>query len=244
VSYAAAAIFTLAAASTLYFVIFNTRDEQFHTAFGETRRISLSDGSNVVLNDNSTLTLNDMDPSAGSRSVTLDGTAWFEVIHPPDNRPFIVRTDGEVYVHVLGTTFEVGQKNGIVEVFLKSGKVKVVSGDHESVMRPGQIAVASRVGITLAESSVDAVNARLSWVAGQYVMNESTLEQVAAHILEHFGKRVAIDDPALLSTTVSGKVPANDLPVLLEVLKQTLHLRIRETDGTLYIRRDIGADVK
>lgn len=238
-SYAAAAAFAGIAAAVMYFVVFRTGSEQYRTNFGETSEIALADGTKVLLNANSSLIVDELPEQRGPRIVTLEGDAFFDVQQIAADRPFIVHTNHEVEVHVMGTTFEVRQHQSSVEVMLTKGKVKMLSGGQEKNLEPGQLAVASFGKIDVSTPVAEAVAARIAWVEGQYVMNEEMLSRVAMHITEHFGKPVVIERPELGGVTVSGKVPANDLGVLLEVLKQTLGLKVEEKQGSLYITSDL-----
>lgn len=237
--YAAAAAFAGIAAAAVYFIVYRPGSEQYTTAFGETSEIALADGTRVLLNAHSSLTVDELPQQTGPRVVTLEGDAFFDVRHFATDRPFIVHTAREVDVHVTGTTFEVRQRQSGVEVMLTEGKVKMISGDQEASLEPGQLAVAFSRKIEISNPKAEAAAARIAWVGGQYVMNEETLSNVALHITEHFGKQVIIERPELSSVTVSGKVPANDLSVLLEVIKQTLSLKVEEKEGSLYITSDL-----
>jgi len=236
--YAVAAAVAGIAASVIYFSFFRTDNKTYHTAYGETREIALTDGSRVLLNANATLTVNAIGDSKRPRLVTLDGDAYFDVKHTSEDQPFIVHTLNNVDVHVVGTTFDMRQHGSSVEVLLKSGVVNLVAGKQEETLRPGQLAAASLQGITISMPAEQVTADRLAWVDGLYIMDDKSLTEVAGYITEHFGKPVVLNGPDLRAVKVTGKVPSNELPVLLEVLKQTLALSIEEEEGTLYIRSD------
>ncbi|HEX8470033.1 MAG TPA: FecR domain-containing protein, partial [Brevundimonas sp.] len=76
--------------------------ESYHTDL-EPRTVVLSDGSRVVMNRHSDLSVR---IRRDNRTVTLaDGEAAFDVAHNPD-RPFVI-TAGDHSVRVLGTAFNV-----------------------------------------------------------------------------------------------------------------------------------------
>ena len=237
--YAASLVLLAIAGSGIYFTAFRKTVEKYETAFGETQEVSLSDGSRVVLDANATLIVDAIADNGRSRLVTLEGDAYFDVKHTSSTQPFIIRASNNVEVHVVGTSFDVRQHNNSVEVLLKTGIVKMVAGGKAETLTPGQLATASANGISISTPGHDVAADRLSWLDGLFVMNDKSLTEVADYITEHFGKAVVLNGDDLKALTVSGKVPANELPVLLEVLKQTLRLSIEEKDGTLYIRSDI-----
>lgn len=76
----------------------------FSTKAGERKKITLSDGSVVLLNAKSSLKLSPAF-NTGNREVTLIGEAYFDVSHDKD-KPFKVITE-DFDINVLGTTFNV-----------------------------------------------------------------------------------------------------------------------------------------
>lgn len=86
------------------------------------RHITLSDGSTVVLKSGSRLFT-----SHNPREVSLDGEAYFDIIHNPQ-RHFIIHT-GHITTTVLGTAFNIQAKNGNVTVSVTRGRVKVANGN-------------------------------------------------------------------------------------------------------------------
>ncbi|MDR1273664.1 MAG: FecR domain-containing protein [Odoribacteraceae bacterium] len=96
-----------------------------------TRRVVLSDGTDVVLNASSSLAYSE------ERKVALDGEAFFKVAK--NEKPFVV-TAGEVTVTVLGTTFNVEAypDRERVKVTLFEGKVKLESKHGSRVLNAGE----------------------------------------------------------------------------------------------------------
>lgn len=234
----AAAILIVVAFGTFYFINsrFN-REIEFKTDFGETRRVVLEDGTTITLNANSSITVKNVNSTSSLREVYVQGGAFFEVTHTPENTPFVVHV-GAVEVHVLGTSFNVDSRRKDIKVLLKTGRVKLKAGDAEEILSPGDEGEFNpNVGkLSVKTLSPDKADENLAWLENQYVMNDLPLSEVAADIEASFGKEVIFDDPALQTKRVSAKVPSNDLNVLLEVVSQALDLKIEEKNGRLYIR--------
>ncbi|QIL40049.1 FecR family protein [Pedobacter sp. HDW13] len=107
----AAAIVLVLSSALLYRLYFNKGNQNavqqlysFTTKSGERKKIMLQDGTSVLLNAKSNLTItkgfNDK-----CREVTLTGEAFFDVAHDK-NRPFKVHTS-DFNINVLGTAFNV-----------------------------------------------------------------------------------------------------------------------------------------
>lgn len=230
----AAALVAVVVASVMYFTFFRQTEQfTYKTEFGEIRKIALNDGSTITLNANSTITAS----GSPSRNIYLEGDAFFEVTHTPENTPFVVFA-GDVEVHVIGTSFDVRARDEHVKVYLKSGQIRLKSGAVEKVLSPGDEAAVTKgsTSFTVKRISGKQVDATLSWLENQYIMDDRALTEVASDIRNTFGKQVIFEDPALGQKRVSAKVPSNDLDVLLEVISQALDLKVEEKDGRIYIR--------
>lgn len=106
----AAAILMVASIGILYrsYQVGNTEvvlvAKTFQTKSGERKKITLPDGSTVLLNAQSSLSIG-KEFNQTFREVTLRGEGYFDVIHNK-NKPFKVRTE-EFNINVLGTSFNV-----------------------------------------------------------------------------------------------------------------------------------------
>ncbi|MFC3560727.1 FecR family protein [Pedobacter jamesrossensis] len=107
----AAAILLVASIGFLY-RNYSSRKEQaeiavahtFTTKSGERKKITLSDGSTVLLNAKSSISIGAAF-NESTREVVLKGEAYFDVVHNKD-KPFKVHTS-EFDINVLGTAFNV-----------------------------------------------------------------------------------------------------------------------------------------
>ena len=103
---------------TGYLLLFPSIEKVVHqTGYGETAQLSLPDGSQVVLNANSSISfLPDWDEKK-ERTVTLEGEAFFSISHTVDHQKFIVHSKN-IEVEVLGTAFNVNNRRGKSQVVL------------------------------------------------------------------------------------------------------------------------------
>ena len=181
--------------------------ETYTTASGETRTITLDDGSTVLLAASSRLMVETEDD--GERHVRLAGEALFEVV--PSDEPFVVET-ATALTTVLGTTFGVDASELETEVVLANGSVKLATRvDPEQSVRlePGQ---RSRVvGGQAPEPPVRAdVVASLAWT-GTWYFHNAPADEVAERFSAHYGLPIVLD-PSLASVRVGGAYSA-DRPV-------------------------------
>jgi len=95
---------------------------QFYSSVDFTKKISLPDGSNIVLEPHSTLELA-KDFGKTERKITFTGKATFDIAKDK-TRPFRINAK-DFTVQVLGTKFFLDQTSGKEKVELFEGKVKV-----------------------------------------------------------------------------------------------------------------------
>ena len=133
------------------------------TPAATTTLVTLSDGTKVRLNANSTLEYPVSFSDTEVREVHLKGEAHFEVTKNP-HRPFVVKA-GEMQTQVLGTIFDVkAYRKDAPKVTLMQGKVKVSNADTEVEMRPGQTATLQSDKIVVSRASSSASD----WLEGDF----------------------------------------------------------------------------
>ena len=84
------------------FWMLSQQDIIYKTAYGETKTVELPDGSKVTLNTNSNIRIKHAWNAEIPREVWLDGEAFFKVSHQGNNQKFVVHTQDNVDVEVLG----------------------------------------------------------------------------------------------------------------------------------------------
>ena len=152
---------------------------------GQTREVTLPDGTIVTLNVASSLKYNAR-YGKEKREVWLDGEAFFDVKSNAEC-PFSIHS-GILDVNVTGTSFNVcsypdGHQTSVT---VKSGKVGVVYGDDDIRMnlKPDEEIVINREDSSVSRSSVKSKDA-LAWMKGNLVFRQNTLPE-AIRILQRY----------------------------------------------------------
>ena len=189
----------------------------YRTAKGELKSITLSDGSLVLLNTDSSLTV---DYTSGLRKLSLQGQAYFKVAADAQ-RPFEVETQSG-RVRALGTAFEVQQLAADMAVTVYEHSVRVAFSHGESIasLQAGQ-------RIALRDNQLGALeNVNLSqsqaWQTHLLVFKEQTLQQVINELNRYRPGKIIIRDPSLAEHLVSGVFDASDPDAALTAIEKTL----------------------
>lgn len=180
---------------------------------GQRAHIILSDGTNVWVNANSTITY----PSyfkKGERRVELIGEAFFDVTKSIDN-PFVVSTD-KIEVKVLGTTFDICSYMGEKEasVSLVQGSVEVSFGDKKQMLQSGELLSYTEGSISISKLYNDD---DFLWRKGIYTFNQVPLSQIIERLELYYDIKIIIKNKSLSEVLFTGKFRQRD--GIIEILK-------------------------
>ncbi|GAB3898112.1 FecR family protein [Larkinella knui] len=214
-------------------------NEKYTTAYGETRRFTLSDGSEVTLNANSTLKVPRFGFGYQTRDVALTGEATFSVTHTTDDQRFVVKTNRNFEVVVLGTEFTVYNRERGGKVVLNKGKVQLRYQEGQAprqlMMKPGDLVTLNRRNGEVQLRKLSQPENASAWRENRFVFEETTLEEIAHLFRENYGLVLEITDPKLAKWTVSGSFTARNAEELLESLMEGSALTYKRTGNHITI---------
>ncbi|RAJ93041.1 FecR family protein [Larkinella arboricola] len=214
-------------------------NETYTTAYGQTRRLMLADGSEVTLNANSRLKVPRFGFGSQTRDVELSGEATFSVTHTVDNQRFVVKTARNFEVVVLGTEFSVYNRERGGRVVLNKGKVQLRYQEGPSprqlTMKPGDLVTLNRRNGPVQLRKLHQPENLSAWRENRFVFEETTLEEITHLFRENYGLELEITDPALAQWTVSGSFTAHNAEELLESLMEGSALTYQRTGNQIVI---------
>ena len=201
------------------------------TPAATTTLVTLSDGTRVMLNANSTLEYPVSFDDAEVREVRLKGEAHFEVTKNP-HRPFVVKA-GEMQTQVLGTIFDVkAYRKDAPKVTLMQGKVKVSNADTEVEMRPGQTATLQADKIVVSKASPSASD----WLEGDFDMDQVTLAEAMSDIGAWYNKTVVFQSQANMDKLIHFRFSRRaSLQEIITALNEMGVARIRMEKGKIMV---------
>jgi transmembrane sensor len=207
----------------LSWMIWRQGQGRYTSGIGEVRRIALEDGSTVLLNTASEVTVRFTKQQRDIRLVR--GEALFEVAHDR-SRPFIVRAN-DTAVRAVGTAFAVRLEAAQVDVTVTEGVVEVADSKAvaglgvatTSASRPGVRRVAAHERVVIARARAPDVEPiapadaerQLAWREGLVSFDGESLQTAVAEINRHNRRQIVVDDPALGAMPIVGVFRATDL---------------------------------
>lgn len=142
--------------------------EKESTKFAEQSKITLPDGTEVILNAGSKLVWNNKKFSK-KRQLTLKGEAYFDV---KKGDKFIIKTKNGT-VEILGTQLNIFSRKNKFWVSCISGKVKVSANNQQQIINSGELAELTPTG--LIKSNSRAINNTISWKEGIFHFEDTPL---------------------------------------------------------------------
>ena len=210
----------------------------FETAYGQTTRLYLEDGSRVALNSNSRLKIPRFGFFGDVRTVCLDGEAEFSVSHTIDHKRFVVKTSDTFQVEVLGTQFSVFARPRGTKVALSHGKIRLDYSQGEShqhlMMKPGDLATLQKTGAIKLVNNVD-TKSLSAWKEQRFVFNATSLLEISSLIEENFGKKIRISNDKIASRTITGNFKTENAEELLKTVSEVLDLDVENKGDSILI---------
>lgn len=215
------------------FALSPNRDTVVQTAAGQQKQVTLPDGSQVWLNAGSRLAYA---PAfdATSRTVNLQGQAYFEVVHR-EALPFRVQTD-EAEITVLGTRFDVHSRRRRTRVVVRDGRVALQGRNQTArvILGQGQMSSVQAGGRPAAVQKVEA-HGSIAWREGFIMFERARLADALVELSLTFDRQIILDDPALGERTMSGTFPTQSLEAVLAEIGLALNLEYTVKDGVYHI---------
>jgi transmembrane sensor len=206
------------------------------SGIGETRRVTLEDGSAVTLGPGTQL--RQSYDNARRLIELVSGEAFFEVAQDA-RRPFVVIA-GQMTLRALESAFGVRAIEGVpLSVIVSNGKVRVGAGGAERVLEANMRLDASVPGATARVTRLepDALQRSLAWREGMLAFEGDTLASVAKQFDRYGAARIVIADPALAREPITGSFAANDPRGFARAIAASLGARVAVEGDTIRLSR-------
>lgn len=208
------------------------------TNIEERRQITLSDGSTVLLNGNSNISVT-MDYNEAYRIVWLTGSAYFEVAEDK-RKPFVVITSSSATT-ALGTAFRVTHYPNQHEPFvmLASGKVQVdqldegrgpVSSIHLS---PGEKATLGE-GSPIVKSAFEP-DEMTAWLERRLEFQAAGFDEIKEKLYDIYGISLMADDAIANRISFTGQFVNSGLSEVLDAIAFSNRLGLEIDDDRIHL---------
>ncbi len=245
IAIAASVIFTAAAGLWLLFPDSSAIDDQYRyqTAVGEQSTVMLSDGTKMILNTNTIVTV---EYSDHQRLLHLAQGELHVNVAKDKNRPLSVIARDQV-VQAIGTEFNIEiTSDQQIELVVTEGKVKVgVAKPQKKLLAnapPTSLPEMSRtvsagekiiLGANdhdIVEVTADDIEVKLSWRQGNLIFRGESLEDAVREVGRYTSVEFIFTDDDLKKTRVAGLFKAGDVEGLLATLRENFDIVSQRID--------------
>jgi len=212
---------------------------QLRVPKGELFKIILSDGSVVWLNSETKLRFpKTFLPKSTSRTVFLEGEAYFEVAHD-EERPFVVSTQA-LNVKVLGTKFNVSSysNDDFINTTLVEGSVKVIDSTHNNSIQLDasyQASFQKKEG-KLTSKKVDPSN-YIDWISHRITFNDITFNALRVKIERKYNVEITNENEALKEVRFNGQFDVESIEAILKALSTSYYFTYEIKDNQILIKK-------
>ncbi|MEM6813806.1 MAG: FecR domain-containing protein [Bacteroidota bacterium] len=211
------------------------------TSRGQKTTVTLSDGSIVKLNSESSITYPGSFSIFQSREIDLIGEAFFEIKNDP-NKPFIVRS-GDVHTKVLGTSFNVSAfpDNSDIKVTVASGKVSVSNLKSKVTLLPGSEAVSDRISGELIKRNA-IVDRATAWKEGIIYFDNISLREASKILSRWYDVNFEFETERIQNCRVEGKFRSDHIHNVLQNIQFIIDFEFQFTDDNTVLINGEGCD--
>lgn len=238
---AASTLFALAAG---LWILLSPQSNVYQTAIGEQSTVTLQDGTRMVLNTNTQVSVS---YSEQQRLLYLKQGELHVSVAKDKTRPLSVIVAGQV-VQAVGTEFniEITDKQKI-ELVVTEGKVKVgvqkalekaQTKEQPLTMPVNALAVSAGEEIMLGDASQQVtkvspedIAVKLSWQKGNLIFRGESLEEAVKEINRYTSVEFVFMNEDLKKVRVAGLFKAGDVEGLLATLRENFDI-VSEKDGS------------
>jgi transmembrane sensor len=236
---AASVAFLITAGAIIYFMLYRhffLKPETRWATFDSGKEIlkkQLPDGSNVVLNRNSSI-LYPSEFDSQSRKIKLSGEAYFDIQHNP-GKPFIIDLN-ILSIKVLGTAFNVksDNKDQTIEVRVIRGSVMMYDQLNKIIIHDGWRGVYNKQSGKFSLDSLSDQNS-VAYATGILNFKDRSLGEICKNLELAFGVKIQFQNRNLANCYLSSRFENKSVLFIMDVISATFDISYKVNGNEIYI---------
>ncbi len=208
--------------------------QTYETPTGQTRVITLADGTHIRLNAASKIVVS---LGRDARRVQMaDAEAVFDVAHDT-KRPFLISV-GDRQIRVVGTEFNLRHRADLVDLTVLRGIVEVRPAEALDAT-PTRVTVGQELIHTAGQTAwllkVSDPDQAFAWTNGQLIYRDQPLSDVAADLSRRFAMPVRTADAKTAAVRFSGVLVTDNEKDVLRRLEAYAPVRVEHTSTEIIL---------
>lgn len=214
------------------------------TSSGVLKTVVLPDSSVAHLNANSSIAYHRAWEWLSKREVYTTGEVLLEVKHTNKDKSHIKENErftaytGDVAVDVLGTKFNLKNRDNQITVSLLDGRISMrninLSGSTR-ILEPGDIVIQGPNGFQQLNRSLQKVTHLTSWTHNTLIGENLAIADLIKEFRYLYGKEIVVQDSTLLNNKIDGRISLNSEESIIYTIANILKARIRFEKDTIYL---------
>lgn len=215
----------------------NVRSWRYVTAIGEMRRIGLTDGSEIVLNTASEVSVA---YTGKRRALRLTRGEALVTVAKDISRPFLVYV-GRLVVRATGSTFVIRRVDAdLMHITSTEGSIEMLWTDGVP-REPRRLAANQEVtigvdGVVETHTvSSEELQRQSSWLSGKVIFSGQPLHEALREMNRYSQRHLVVEDSDLAERRVVGVFRAADTQTFLSTLQQSFDVEAVATGDTVLL---------
>lgn len=193
---------------------------------------SLADESIITLNRKSSIETTDTFIN-NERRVALKGEAFFSIT-PDKTKPFIIETQADVEIRVVGTSFNVKSFDDYTEVIVETGIVELTKGNSNMrLVKNDKARIYSKDSIIKVEKKTD--DLYKYYRSKSFDCDNTPLWKVVEVLNEAYDEKIIIKDQSLRNLKLDTQFDQEELDIVMQVLEATFEFTVTKKRNIYYI---------
>ncbi|WEK19022.1 MAG: FecR domain-containing protein [Candidatus Pedobacter colombiensis] len=195
--------------------------------------VLLSDGTKVILAENSTVQYPDKF-TGDNRPITLLKGRGFFLVSKDAAHPFEISI-GPSTVKVLGTSFNIDYSDRKIDVSVKTGRVMFTPNKKSA---PSILVAGDAVSYNLIKNQLTQENGINSngWLTKELHFVDMPLDAVCKELSSYYNVKVILLDHMKIAKKLNAKFSNSSIDEVLKVLKETYPIQVQQKDNNIYIK--------
>ncbi|NDV65408.1 FecR family protein [Bacteroides sp. 224] len=198
-------------------------------------KLILSDGTTVWLNSDTEITY-PVKFTGKERLVMIKGEAFFDVQKNPD-QPFIVKTQEDICVKVLGTQFNISayETDASITTTVNTGKVEMGSHSRQVIIEPHYQVIFNKKEMYFSKIAVDS-DTYSAWKDGKFIFDNKRLEDIMKTLARWYDVSIEYEDESVKDIRFSGDLERyKDFSTSLKMLEKVTKIKFKISETTINV---------
>jgi transmembrane sensor len=222
----AAAVVMAVGASFIAYKVTQTPQATHATVVGGTASVPMADGSRVILNTNSQVSIA---LTQNERRVDLQhGEAFFDVAKD-SNRPFVV-VAGDKRIIAVGTAFSVRREGDEMRLIVSEGTVRMETPSKQIAppgpLSAGSIVRARRDDMLVQTEALADIERSLSWRSGVLTFRDTPLSSAIGEFNRYNTRQIVIEDERVAALQIGGIFRATQPEAFVRLLSEGFPIHV------------------